>query len=924
MGSFFKITMTDHPLQNEQLLDRQTNLAQVKMDGVDAQSTAGEVGSEPKRGLAEHLGERLFLYCNMVGDLLFRALVQLHPTKALCRFKQDAKQVRRSGLFDSEWYRENYKKKVRPSQNPIHHYLTDGAALGFDPNPSFDTPGYLKLHPDVAASQLNPLLHLLRSGKRMKRILSMASCAAAVDMAMRQYAPQLARLQPSKKTILLVSHEMSRTGAPILVLNIAKCLREQYNIIILTLKDGCLEREYVETCDVLIGPKIPSEHLRSEMFFALLLQRITSETPITFAIVNTIVSHVVIKPLWECNIPSIHLIHEFASYTRPVEVFAQSAIYASLPIFSAAIVRANAIEKCPDIEHRSILLPQGINGAPGLTNDPQQAAAERQRMIDTLRPSGFPKDTVVVLGIGSIHIRKGLDLFVACAKRVAEKCPTAPFRFVWIGDGYNPECNEYSMFIADQIHRSGLDHVLAIAKETAEIATAHQQSDIFLLSSRLDPLPQVAQDAMAHGRPVVCFRYATGIAEYLEEDPCAAYGVVPYLDIEETANRICRLIDDAPYRKEIGAASQKLALTRFCFESYVSRLQEIGLDLAARKEIEKADLELILKSNLFSPDFYCSPSHRYTSEKPLRQYMESWRSGILPRKPFPGFHPGIYAETKDVKDRDPLAHYLEAGQPEGPWRYEVIEDDGALAIVTSLSVGLHLHLYFPDLAKGIFERLQQVQTRMDLLISVPSAEVACQIESMVAQSAQGKLDIRVVPNLGRDIGPFLTGFGADILERYDIIGHLHVKKSVHLNDQAFVKNWADFLYENLLGGKKRMADTIFSRMAADPTIGLVFPDDPNVLGWVGNWDQAVALAERLNIARSSLKAAFNFPMGTMFWARTAALRPLFELGLQWADYPPEPLPGDGSSLHAIERMLPLVVEQAGFRSVATHVDGVTR
>ena len=121
-----------------------------------------------------------------------------------------------------------------------------------------------------------------------------------------------------------------------------------------------------------------------------------------------------------------------------------------------------------------------------------------------------------------------------------------------------------------------------------------------------------------------------------------------------------------------------------------------------------------------------------------------------------------------------------------------------------------------------------------------------------------------------------------------------------------------------------MADTIFSRMAADPTIGLVFPDDPNVLGWVGNWDQAVALAERLNIARSSLKAAFNFPMGTMFWARTAALRPLFELGLQWADYPPEPLPGDGSSLHAIERMLPLVVEQAGFRSVATHVDGVTR
>ena len=69
---------------------------------------------------------------------------------------------------------------------------------------------------------------------------------------------------------------------------------------------------------------------------------------------------------------------------------------------------------------------------------------------------------------------------------------------------------------------------------------------------------------------------------------------------------------------------------------------------------------------------------------------------------------------------------------------------------------------------------------------------------------------------------------------------------------------------------------------------------------------------------------FNFPAGTMFWARTIALGPLFELGLSWDDYPAEPLPCDGSLLHAIERLLPCVAKNAGFRCVLTHVPGITR
>ena len=86
----------------------------------------------------------------------------------------------------------------------------------------------------------------------------------------------------------------------------------------------------------------------------------------------------------------------------------------------------------------------------------------------------------------------------------------------------------------------------------------------------------------------------------------------------------------------------------------------------------------------------------------------------------------------------------------------------------------------------------------------------------------------------------------------------------------------------------------------------------------------MSLANRLGIADLLPKATFNFPVGTMFWARPAALMPLFELGLTWDDYPTEPIANDGSLLHAIERILPFVVEASGFRSVLTNVPGISR
>ncbi len=175
--------------------------------------------------------------------------------------------------------------------------------------------------------------------------------------------------------------------------------------------------------------------------------------------------------------------------------------------------------------------------------------------------------------------------------------------------------------------------------------------------------------------------------------------------------------------------------------------------------------------------------------------------------------------------------------------------------------------------------------------------------------------IRVMPNQGRDIGPLLTGFADEVASgEYDIWGHVHSKKSTW-SDAGIGDSWRTFLWENLIGGKDPMMDIGLAAFASDPGLGLLFAEDPHLVGWDENRENAQALASRMGIA-GELPEFLDFPLGTMFWFRPKALSPLLALGLDWDDYPEEPLPYDGSLLHALERLIPVITTSQSF-SLAT-------
>ena len=302
-----------------------------------------------------------------------------------------------------------------------------------------------------------------------------------------------------------------------------------------------------------------------------------------------------------------------------------------------------------------------------------------------------------------------------------------------------------------------------------------------------------------------------------------------------------------------------------------------------------------------------------------------WQNEVWPRKPIAGFHPGIYRDLgmKGENRSDPFVHYLKAGSPKGKWRTPIIsaKDDGRID-TKKTKVALHIHVYYADLIHEIASRLQFNETKPDLYITTPKYKEVMSYAEALEETGSKIVDIIETPNKGRDIGPLVTHLGTYLERNYDIYGHIHTKKSIGI-DNISARKWRYFLYQNLLGSQDtNMMDKIVKTLVEENTLGLVFPDDPYCVGWSGNKKAAEQLAMKLKI--NKLPRSLEFPVGTMFWAKSKALSRLYNLNLRWEDMPREPLSYDGTILHAIERLIPIIAEVDGYGYKMTNIDKITR
>jgi hypothetical protein len=302
------------------------------------------------------------------------------------------------------------------------------------------------------------------------------------------------------------------------------------------------------------------------------------------------------------------------------------------------------------------------------------------------------------------------------------------------------------------------------------------------------------------------------------------------------------------------------------------------------------------------------------------------RLKALSRDPFTQFCAGARALLHALpgKLRDPLSRLARAAvasRPEaGPKGGAGPEADQALAVpfgpafpAPSLksAVGVVAHVFYPELAPDIREYLEAIPGPVELYLSTDEPGKAEQLRSAFAGWAAGRVEVRLAPNRGRDVAPKLITF-ADVYDRHEVVLHIHSKKSPHDSD---LKLWREFVFETLMGGRA-VASSILALFEQFPEIGMVAPQHyfavRNGIGWGRNWADAESLARGMGLALDP-DVPFDFPSGSMFWARSAALQPLLDLHLTPQSFPPEAGQEDETAAHAIERLYYHSTERAGLR-----------
>lgn len=516
----------------------------------------------------------------------------------------------------------------------------------------FDPDLYLKMNPDLGL--VDPVEHFLKYGRHeVWRPYSLPGIHLSTARA----------ANPERETILVVSHEASRSGAPILALDLVQRFSARYNVVVLLLGEGPLLSAFQEAAVVLVkGLRIKG----NSEYSGHVVEFLNKKFNFKFALVNSLESNIILKPLARNFIPSTYLIHEFASsYPNAKALLSDAILWAEKLVFSAALTLENAIESLPELKFAApLIMPQGRCVLPEQQHTERQSLEESESLRKLIRPEGDTERKFVVLGAGYVNFRKGVDLFIQCAIKAMREPGGDAFRFVWIGKGYDPQLEDgYSVYLADQIKRSGLQDRFLMLGETSNINAVYAEVDALFISSRLDPLPNVAIDALTMRIPVVCFDKASGIADFL--DTCGLHEacVADYLDVDSAFQKLSALASSRPFHEHVANQSFEASKAYFDADKYAGQLERLGVEGHENARQEKHDVTTILDSGLFG-----SAGVNANAED-VQDYVRGNARGINPQRLNANFRADVYLAEHGVAKAgaDPFADYIRAGRPQGAW-----------------------------------------------------------------------------------------------------------------------------------------------------------------------------------------------------------------------------------------------------------------
>jgi glycosyltransferase involved in cell wall biosynthesis len=360
----------------------------------------------------------------------------------------------------------------------------------------------------------------------------------------------------ARPRLLLVGHDAFPSGAQQLLLNIGKTLQSAFGVEIefLLLAGGALEADYSAVAPLTIVKD------RNALIARM---KDISARQFSAALVNTSAAGEASLLLAAQGVSSVLLIHELPRLLREkgLEGSARSGIAsAKHVVFASSFVCERVIESLGLPVSEKLMIR-----AQGSYKQMIHSASE----AETLRKEfGLEPHSRLVLGVGYADMRKGFDLFLQIWRHFRSARPSV--HFCWVG-GIDPSLKEW---LADEMAEAIAAGTLHMVGYRSDVAAFFSAADALLLTSREDPFPTVALEAMGMGVPVIAFDRSGGIADFLREESLGL--VVPYCDVPAMSAELRRLLAEGGDRVRQARAQETIA-KRFGFPPYVRDLLRLAL-----------------------------------------------------------------------------------------------------------------------------------------------------------------------------------------------------------------------------------------------------------------------------------------------------------------------------------------------------------
>ncbi|MBD5627673.1 MAG: hypothetical protein HDQ90_09400, partial [Desulfovibrio sp.] len=252
----------------------------------------------------------------------------------------------------------------------------------------------------------------------------------------------------------------------------------------------------------------------------------------------------------------------------------------------------------------------------------------------------------------------------------------------------------------------------------------------------------------------------------------------------------------------------------------------------------------------------------------------------------------------------------------------ILNDEYAPALnLNGQKIALILYSYYEDLIADNISYMRSMPPKADIYIVVVSDTLKDIWEQKKSRLTNQNIQIRKQQNRGRnECAYWLTC--KDVIQSYDFICVAHDKKSETAKPPLIGYSFSRHCLDNILKSPDYV-QSVLALMLRHPEIGIFMPPLP-IFGGLGamilnnEWADNKKIAQDI-YTRLQMKVPFDMhpdaPWGTMFWLRGKAMAPFYRYSWTVEDFPEEPLGAtNGTVLHALERMYPMIAQEAGYFS----------